>query len=615
MQRRIKAKAAPAITSVKEPSTPKGKSSIHQWLGLIILTLMACALLRVMDKLESGGGEAPALFESLDVEEEDRVSTVESLDQQRSKEGEEKEKEIDLPDFDSGDAVKDNQDLVIRKEKASWTKENFEVEADPVEKDKPTKDVKEPELVVEEKEETSVPKDKEPVKEAQGDSGNLEILPSALHRLNIVDRPDSSFTDQELDTPISVHPGPDLGKQPPPDEALMSPPTLRQIREQFRVSPLLPLSRPWGSVFGPNRVACYVPTVYPDKKWQIKAISDTWGVLCDKLYWVVTPENDPPPTIEGGETLVLKVFRSGKLNDRNIWEKMWRLWYHIATTPERLEEAEWFFKIDDDSFFSVVNFKGFSRYLDPEQPYYIGHTILWRWLRENIIFNSGICYALSRGTLQLIGQKFHPMPSMKARQGPAHCVDREGAGEDPTMGICVRGMGINPINTLDENLRNRFIIFRDTDHESRMWSHDPRDGDSYYWKYRPRFMGDSHTGCCSENLIAAHNYKMGDGDSSREYKRLNITHNTPKDWDSMPLPPRPRIFLYDEEAVSFKIDEFRNSPRIPSGQRVHFNETIDWYCWKCLRGDRFWRADFDNKYHGIKPAFKPLIKRGKTDKR
>ena len=72
---------------------------------------------------------------------------------------------------------------------------------------------------------------------------------------------------------------------------------------------------------------------------------------------------------------------------------------------------------------------------------------------------------------------------------------------EPTMGVCLRQLGINPLNTLDENLRNRFLTFRIEDHEASMWSRDPRDGDSYFWRYRPKFMGDTATGCCSVNHV------------------------------------------------------------------------------------------------------------------
>jgi len=121
-------------------------------------------------------------------------------------------------------------------------------------------------------------------------------------------------------------------------------------------------------------------------------------------------------------------------------------------------------------------------------------------------------------------------------------VDRERADEDSTMGICLRGIGINPLNTLDENLRNRFLTERDFDHESSLWRNDSRDpqNQNYFWKYRPKFMGDSSTGCCSEHLISAHTFGLNEQEYENEFLRLNRTYNTPKNWDELSLPPRPR---------------------------------------------------------------------------
>ena len=107
------------------------------------------------------------------------------------------------------------------------------------------------------------------------------------------------------------------------------------------------------------------------------------------------------------------------------------MWLHVASTP-MINEAEWWLKVDDDTFFSPVNFKGFSQYLDPDHPYALGHTILWRWGVENIVFNSGACYALSRGALHQLKHGFETIRSMAPLEGPSHCIDRSGAGEDVT---------------------------------------------------------------------------------------------------------------------------------------------------------------------------------------
>lgn len=188
---------------------------------------------------------------------------------------------------------------------------------------------------------------------------------------------------------------------------------------------------------------------------------------------------------------------------------------------------------------------------------------------------------------------------MSAKIGTSQCIDREGAGEDPTMGICLRQVGINPLNTLDENLRNRFLTFQTVDHETSMWSHDPRDGESYYWRFRPKHMGDTEIGCCSENLIAAHNYKGARG--AKEFAKLHERYNQPKDWDALPLPPRPRWFLYDPDSVRFKIDDFRNAiENIPHGQRIYAGPDEDNWCYQCKEGDRFWVHEFDAERKGQK---------------
>merc|ERR1712228_688809 len=86
------------------------------------------------------------------------------------------------------------------------------------------------------------------------------------------------------------------------------------------------------------------------------------------------------------------------------------------------------------------------------------------WKKDNVIFNSGTCYALSRQTIKNIGKYMQYLPTVHPPPNTEHCVDREGAGEDPQMGACLAGVGIRPGNTVDHELRERFLIFRDTDH-------------------------------------------------------------------------------------------------------------------------------------------------------
>ena len=48
--------------------------------------------------------------------------------------------------------------------------------------------------------------------------------------------------------------------------------------------------------------------------------------------------------------------------------------------------------------------------------------------------------------------------------GARSCVDRAGAGEDPTMSICLRDVGVLAENTVDLDGRQRFFPFKVVDH-------------------------------------------------------------------------------------------------------------------------------------------------------
>ena len=138
------------------------------------------------------------------------------------------------------------------------------------------------------------------------------------------------------------------------------------------------------------------------------------------------------------------------------------MWYHIG--KHHLYSGEWFLKIDDDTFFSAVNFRGFARYYNPDKTWYFGHTLLHIWRSKNIVFNSGTCYALSRGSLEKLVTIFNTEaflndPQRKHR-GKQFCVHRAGAEEDPTVGLCLRSLGVQPTNSLDNEFRERFLPFR-----------------------------------------------------------------------------------------------------------------------------------------------------------
>lgn len=138
------------------------------------------------------------------------------------------------------------------------------------------------------------------------------------------------------------------------------------------------------------------------------------------------------------------------------------MWLHVGT--HHLDEAEWFIKIDDDSFLSAVNMRGYAKYFNPDGKWYFGHTLMHLWSSKNLVFNSGTCYAISRGSLRSVLPIFRSHEfqhdTKRRHSRPNYCTHRGGDQEDPTMSVCLKSVGVQPTNTLDEQFRERFLPFR-----------------------------------------------------------------------------------------------------------------------------------------------------------
>jgi hypothetical protein len=255
--------------------------------------------------------------------------------------------------------------------------------------------------------------------------------------------------------------------------------------------------------------------------------------------------------------------RSGDVEDRNIWEKMYRTWIHIE--ENYINDFEWFVKVDDDSYLFVDNLRNFVKYYDTNVPHYFGHTLMFRWKEDNIVFNTGIAYVLSRKTLQTIVPVFKTMPTWKSGFRD-RCVDRAGAGEDTNMGVCLRSIGINPDNTLDSRKRQRFLPFFLSAHQNQ--SYVP---DAWYWKYKPRDIGQGMN-CCVEDIIAMHDFKRGKTDDENYEKLEEMYYRNGRDlMRSDEIPPPPQLFLYDR-MIDFEIDSHRNSLERFPNQEVYLGE-------------------------------------------
>jgi len=282
-----------------------------------------------------------------------------------------------------------------------------------------------------------------------------------------------------------------------------------------------------------NRVYCMVPASGTPAQLRngVRALDfvlATWGPRCDVIKFFVEADPNLPATYlpnnarsadifktgvenpgEKGAPLVgIEMQRSGcndrgKHECRNIWEKVWRSWAWVW--KHDLGAAEWYLKVDPDTYLFVNNLKDFLRPLDPEQKLYLGHNVYQHVPKGGPIFNQGGASVFSHATIDVMGAKFQ---NMESRFGAKHvwsteCVDRDGAQEEWGTAICLRHLNITATDTADEQHRERFIPFQLQSH-LRLLRKDGPDG--WYWQGKPDHAGDG-VNCCADDLIALHSYK------------------------------------------------------------------------------------------------------------
>ena len=69
--------------------------------------------------------------------------------------------------------------------------------------------------------------------------------------------------------------------------------------------------------------------------------------------------------------------------------------------------------------------------------------------------------------------------------------------DDPHLGSCLSAVGIYPTNTMDYQLKNRFMVFTNRDH------YRIKKEESWYWRERPPDMGAMEK-CC--NIFAMNDH-------------------------------------------------------------------------------------------------------------
>mmetsp|Transcript_27360 Transcript_27360/g.48373 ORF Transcript_27360/g.48373 Transcript_27360/m.48373 type:complete len:451 (+) Transcript_27360:215-1567(+) len=327
------------------------------------------------------------------------------------------------------------------------------------------------------------------------------------------------------------------------------------------------------------RIMAVVPMNWPPRKTprieqHFKAILDTWGGHADILKFLVGKkalEADPPTSDsyawipkEVRETHLLGVpmDRDDTPKSRNIWEKMWRTWNLVG--KEYLDKADFFCKVDIDAFLIVENLRVYASYLNPDDPWYMGHTLYSRWGIQNLVYNSGTTYCMSREAVRQLSIRLDYIETTCDKCGGSQCLDRGGAGEDPQTGGCLRDLNILPADTLDSRGRQRFLPFRPRDHLFDVpYKADNKD---WFWAYKGKMAQKQILkDCCSPYPISFHNFKTDPAaiyDKDALYELEYFFHSAPYESRIIGIdPPSGNLYQYDVAALDFQIDESTRDKR------------------------------------------------------
>lgn len=154
-----------------------------------------------------------------------------------------------------------------------------------------------------------------------------------------------------------------------------------------------------------------------------------------------------------------------------------------------LNEADWFFKADDDTYTIVENMRFMLSGYSPDDPIYFGCKFK-PYVKQGYM-SGGAGYVLSKEALRRFVEVAIPDEKL--------CRKDPGGAEDAEMGKCMENVNVFAGDSRDAELRGRFFPFVPQHHLIQ----DHVDKDFWYWKYI-YYKTDEGLDCCSDNAISFH---------------------------------------------------------------------------------------------------------------
>lgn len=154
-----------------------------------------------------------------------------------------------------------------------------------------------------------------------------------------------------------------------------------------------------------------------------KAAQNTWGKHCNKLQLLsISSEKKRIPIIK-------------KNDEQNSWVILCKMFKDVP------EEYKWVLVVYDYTFVVVENLRLFVASLNPDDKYYLGHTVTF-W---GNLYNMGQAgYVMSRGVVNILKEKF-------SEEGACSKSRTYRNQEDYYLGKHLASVNVTPVDTRDVN--------------------------------------------------------------------------------------------------------------------------------------------------------------------
>ncbi len=168
----------------------------------------------------------------------------------------------------------------------------------------------------------------------------------------------------------------------------------------------------------------------------------TWTRRCNIRLFISSEEDHDFPAVGVG----------GKEGSKFLWVKTRRSLEYLYANYAN--QADWFLKVDDDTYVVMENLRYFLADKDPSEPIYFGRR-LQSGINTDGYMSGGAGYVISkRGLAQVITKGFPNHPAVCPSE---EFVDSHpGIAEDRVLGICMQTAGVNAGDSRDAAGRERF---------------------------------------------------------------------------------------------------------------------------------------------------------------